>query len=74
MNTIIMTKNKSFVSQSFSFNFNNIKSEEKPEKKNVSSDYSMSHNLQIRPGTELRYLNCVNLVCKYCSRSHCIRF
>ena len=50
MNTVIMTKNNSFVSQSFSFNFSNIKSEEKPEKKkNVSSDYSMSHNLQIRP-------------------------
>ena len=46
-----MTKNKSFVSQSFSFNLMIIiKSEEKPEeKKNVSSDYSMSHNLQIRP-------------------------
>lgn len=47
-----MTKNKSFVSQSFSFNFNNNNKEwgeTTEEKKNVSSDYSMSHNLQIRP-------------------------
>lgn len=35
MNTVIMTKNNSFVSQSFSFNFSNIKSEEKPEKKKM---------------------------------------
>ena len=46
-----MTKNKSFVSQSFSFNFNNNNKDwgETRGKKNVSSDYSMSHNLQIRP-------------------------
>lgn len=45
-----MTKNKCFVSQSFNFNFNNNKKKwgETREKKNVSSDYFMGRNQQIR--------------------------